>query len=195
MPTPPRTSLDHIVRAGRTILDEEGLDSLTMQRVAVVVGVRAPSLYKRVRDRAELVRLIAGDIELELGAMLDAAAATGDPRGNLRAIAHAFRTYALAHPGAYALLFARLPDAWRLDPDPGPRTFDSLFRTVAELSGPEHVLEAARTVVAWASGFVGMELAGAFRLGGDVDAAFAYGVERIADAIGAGARQAVGPPP
>ena len=35
---------------------------------------------------------------------------------------------------------------------------------------PEHGLEAARTVVAWANGFVGMELAGAFRMGGDVDA-------------------------
>ena len=194
MPTPPRTSLDRIVRAGRTILDEEGLDSLTMQRVAGAVGVRAPSLYRHVRDRAELVRLIAGDIEGELGAAMDAAATTGDPRGDLRAIAHAFRAYALAHPGAYALLFARLPDAWRLDPDPGSRTFESLFRTVAALSGPEHVLEAARTVVAWASGFVGMELAGAFRLGGDVDAAFAYGVERIADAIGTAHRPAAGPP-
>ncbi|MEW6223599.1 MAG: WHG domain-containing protein [Chloroflexota bacterium] len=194
MPTPSRTSLDRIVRAGRTILDEDGLDSLTMQRVAGAVGVRAPSLYKHVRDRAELVRLIAGDIERELGAAMDLAATTGDPRGDLRAIAHGFRAYALAHPGAYALLFARLPDAWRLDPDPGTRTFESLFRTVAALSGPQHVLEAARTVVAWASGFVGMELAGAFRLGGDVDAAFAYGVERIADAIGAAHRAAAGPP-
>ena len=51
------------------------------------------------------------------------------------------------------------------------------------LAGPDHVLEAARTVVAWASGFVGMELAGAFRLGGDVDAAFDYGARRIAAAI------------
>jgi hypothetical protein len=30
-----------------------------------------------------------------------------------------------------------------------------------------------------------MELAGAFRLGGDVDRAFAYGIERLTDAIAA----------
>jgi AcrR family transcriptional regulator len=194
MPTPSRTPLDHIVRAGRTILDEEGLDALTMQRVAGAVGVRAPSLYKHVRDRAELVRMIAGDVERELGASLDSAATTGDPRSNLRAIAHAFRMYALTHPGAYALLFARLPDAWRLDPDPDSRIFDCCSapsRRCPARAPPR----AARTVVAWASGFVGMELAGAFRLGGDVDAAFAYGVERIADAIGTAARQAAGPPP
>ena len=53
------------------------------------------------------------------------------------------------------------------------------------MAGPEDGLEAARTVVAWANGFVGMELAGAFRMGGDVDAAFTYGAERIARAISA----------
>ena len=58
-----------------------------------------------------------------------------------------------------------------------------MFSTVAALAGPDRVLEASRTIVAWASGFVRVELAGAFRLGGDVDAAFEYGVERIAEAI------------
>jgi hypothetical protein len=38
-------------------------------------------------------------------------------------------------------------------------------------------------VVAWAHGFVSMELAGAFRLGGDVDDAFAFGVDRLASAL------------
>jgi AcrR family transcriptional regulator len=155
-----------------------------MARVAGLVGVRAPSLYKHVRDRATLARMIARDVERELGAELAAAAVTGDPRGDLRAIATSFRAWAHAHPGGYALLFTRLPEGWRLDPDPDAGTFDPLFRTVAALSGPADVLVAARTVVAWASGFVGMELAGAFRLGGDVDAAFRYGVDRVADAIG-----------
>ena len=49
--------------------------------------------------------------------------------------------------------------------------------------GPDHALEAARTVTAWAHGFISMELAGAFRLGGDVEAAFTFGVTRLADAL------------
>ena len=59
MPTPAHTSLDAIVRSGRAIIETEGLAGLTMQRVADAVGVRPPSLYKRVRNRGALVRLIA----------------------------------------------------------------------------------------------------------------------------------------
>jgi hypothetical protein len=42
---------------------------------------------------------------------------------------------------------------------------------------------AARMFVAWAQGFVSMELAGAFRLGGDVEAAVEYGLERLTAAL------------
>ena len=54
MPTPERTSYAEIVAAGRDILEESGPTGLTMQSVAQRVGVRAPSLYKRVRDRDAL---------------------------------------------------------------------------------------------------------------------------------------------
>lgn len=183
MPSPSRTSLEAIVEAGRAILETDGLDALTMQRVAASVGVRAPSLYKRVRDRDALVRLIAQDVVADLGATLSEAASTGDPRADLRQISLAFRAWAHRRPGGFALLFARLPDTWRLEPEAGSSALDAMFRTVAALSGPDDLLPAARTVVAWASGFVLMELAGAFRLGGDVDAAFAFGVDRITAAI------------
>jgi AcrR family transcriptional regulator len=183
VPTPARTSIDAIVIAGRDILEAEGLDGLTMQRVASAVGIRAPSLYKRVRDRRDLVRLIVEDVSREFARILDGAAVTGSPQRDLRALAMAFRAYAHEHPEAYALLFARLPEGARPDAELTARGTETILRTARSLAGPERALEAARTVVAWAHGFVSMELAGAFRLGGDIDRAFAFGVDRLTISI------------
>ncbi len=183
MPTPAHTSVDDIIRAGRAVLEEEGLEGLTMQRVATAVGVRAPSLYKRVRGRADLLRLIANDIAFELGATLDAAATSGDPSTDMRRLAEAFRGFAHAKPAAYGLLFARLPEGSRLDPEPNARASEAVLRTATSLAGSAHALDAARTVTAWTHGFVSMELAGAFRLGGEVDRAFDFGVTRLSTAI------------
>ena len=66
LPTRPRTSTAEIVTAARCILEAQGLEALTMQAVAHAVGVRGPSLYKRVRDRSEVMRLIANDVLREL---------------------------------------------------------------------------------------------------------------------------------
>src|SRR5512132_958222 len=106
MAAPAQTSLAAVVAAGRRILEQEGVQGLTMQRVAATVGVRAPSLYKRVADRGDLIRLILEDVASELTEELDRAATTGEPRQDLRALATAFRGFAHARPAAYALLFA-----------------------------------------------------------------------------------------
>lgn len=111
MPTPARTSLDDIVQAGRDILASDGLPALTMQAVADRVGVRAPSLYKRVRSRDDLVRLIATTVAHELGDQLDALVsrdgATSDAQAQLTELAHAVRAFARARPDEYRLIFAR----------------------------------------------------------------------------------------
>ncbi|MGW4157930.1 TetR/AcrR family transcriptional regulator, partial [Micromonospora chersina] len=72
MPTPERTSLDAIVEAARTIVESQGLAHLTMQAVAERVGVRAPSLYKRVRNRDALVQLVTEATLLDLERDLEA---------------------------------------------------------------------------------------------------------------------------
>jgi hypothetical protein len=49
--------------------------------------------------------------------------------------------------------------------------------------GSQHALLAARTIVAWAHGFITMELTGAFRLGGDLEQAWSYGLDQVLAAI------------
>lgn len=183
LPTPARTSTDQIVAVARTMLETRGLDALTMQAVAHAVGVRGPSLYKRVRDRAELIRLISNDALRELGARLDCLVRGSTPREDLHAMACEYRAFAHTYPRTYGLLFAPVPEDWQGDLELTQYASALLLRSVAEIAGERDTLPAARTVVAWLHGFVSMELAGAFRLGGDVSVAFDYGLERIIAAI------------
>jgi AcrR family transcriptional regulator len=179
MPTPSRTSLEAIVAAGRTALRDGGLDALTMQRVAELVGVRAASLYKRVPSRAGLVRLVVEDVFDDLGSRLDAAATTGDPAIDLRALGGVLREFAHEDRYGFDLLFSPLPQ----DASPDPARFEAasapILRVATALAGSEHALPAARTVTAWAAGFLRMELAGDFHLGGDVAEAFDFGIRTL----------------
>jgi TetR/AcrR family transcriptional regulator, tetracycline repressor protein len=54
---PPRERLtrERIVAAALRIMDEEGLDAVTMRRIAREVGVEAMSLYNHVRDKEDLL--------------------------------------------------------------------------------------------------------------------------------------------
>jgi AcrR family transcriptional regulator len=168
MPTPERTTLPDIVEAGRDLLESGGQDRLTMQAVAERVGVRAPSLYKRVRDRDALLLLVAEATADELTGRLAASGST------VAGLARAYRTFAHEYPEGFRLLYAVDGASEALDRAAGP-----VLDATRALVGEAHALEAARLVVAWATGFLSMELAGAFRLGGDVDDAFEYGLERL----------------
>ncbi|PRB10650.1 TetR/AcrR family transcriptional regulator [Microbacterium sp. MYb62] len=168
MPTPERTSVEQIVTAGREILEIAGPAGLTMQAVAGRVGVRAPSLYKRVRDRDALHTAVAAASIDALTARLDAA---GDDIG---ALAHAYRAFAHQHPEGFRIMFTIAAPHDALERSAAP-----LIRAASALVGQEDALDAARLFTAWATGFLQMELSGAFRLGGDVDGAFEYGLARL----------------
>jgi AcrR family transcriptional regulator len=150
-----------------------------MQRLAKAVGVKAPSLYKHVDGRDHLIRLIAEDVVADLIVALDDAVAGVDPGEDLAALAHALRDFAHANPEAYGLLFSRLPEEQRPDAVLMEQGVAALLRTTGALAGSADALEAARTVTAWGHGFITMELAGAFRMGGDVDHAFQFGLDRL----------------
>jgi len=191
MPTPERTSLAAIVDAGRELLELHGLEGLTMQAVATSVGVRAPSLYKRVSNRDALIALVADATLRDLGEAADRAAAEAgtDAGDRLRALARALRAFARRRPVAFRMVFAPTSDL-QLDARSLRASSVAVVQAAADLAGEEHALDAARTFTAWANGFVSMELAGAFRLGGDVDRAFDYGVEALVAAVAGAGRPA-----
>ncbi len=172
MPAPERTTLPAIVDAARALLEQGGPAHVTMQAVADRVGVRAPSLYKRVRDRDELLRRVAEAAASDLSARF---AATD---GSIPDLAQAYRAFARRTPESFRLLVAS---------DAASGAFadvsDPILRATTHMVGEAHALDAARLVTAWATGFLTMELAGAFRLGGDLDDAFRYGLDRIVEGL------------
>jgi AcrR family transcriptional regulator len=178
-PAPSRTSVDAIVAAARRILETDGLSAITMRNVAEAVGVQGPSLYKRVPDRAALVRTVADGVVADLARTLMRATETGDPDTDLRTVADAYRDFVHRNPNGYRLVFADLPAGAGPDPAALAALADPIVRAMWAVAGELDALEGARTFVAWAHGFVTMELAGAFRLGGDLDAAYAFGIESI----------------
>jgi len=182
-PAPARTSPDAILSAARAILEEDGLDAVVMSRVAERVGVRGPSLYKHVTDRAALIRAVGEAVTADLARHLSLAVSSGDARADLTATAHAYRAFVQANPHGYGLLFANLSPDLQPDPEAIAELARPIVEAMSAIVGPDDALPAARTFVAWAHGFVSMELAGAFRLGGNLDEAYAAGVATILDGI------------
>jgi AcrR family transcriptional regulator len=189
-PARARTSNDEIVAAGRELLEAGGLDAVTMQAVAERVGVRAPSLYKRLPNRAALIAAIGAAAFDDLGRQIAPFSRGADPAAGLRSVAAAFRAFAHANPRAYELLFMNLPPESRPPAERNALASAPLLALAERLVGPDEALEAARLVTAFAHGFVSMELAGAFRLGGDVDQAYSYGVDVLVGALASGRRAA-----
>ncbi|PPI21744.1 TetR/AcrR family transcriptional regulator [Rathayibacter sp. AY1B5] len=176
MPTPDRTSLEAIVRAAGELLERDGLAGVTMQAVAQSVGVRAPSLYKRVEGRETLIRLVAADA---LTVLADRLADAPDAA----ALADRLRAFGHERPAAFLLVMAPAPGTPVAAQEYRDAASARLLDLTAQLAGEEDALEAARTLTAWATGFIGMEITGAFTLGGDGESAWRFGLGRIVSAL------------
>ena len=102
----PRAGLspDAVVEIALTLIDEKGLEALSLAAVADRAGVAAPSLYKHVGSLADLHTLLARRIMRQLTARF-AGAAMGRSRDEaVEALMRSYRAYVVANPGRYALI-------------------------------------------------------------------------------------------
>ena len=96
---------EQIARAALALLDEVGLDGLTMRRLAERLGVRAASLYRHVRHKDELLILLADEVSREIPLVEP----SGSWREQLVAMAHQVRRGLCAHRDGARLLASTAP--------------------------------------------------------------------------------------
>ena len=103
-----------VVAAAHDIVSTEGLDALSLRRVAKVLGVTAPALYGYVEDKVDLLRALA---DVEFTRLSDAFAAidASDPLERVRMQAKAYVNQALADPALFEVIFQIRPD-WANQP-------------------------------------------------------------------------------
>jgi TetR/AcrR family tetracycline transcriptional repressor len=89
-----------VVRAALVLLDEVGLDNLTMRRLAEGLGIKAASLYRHVRNKDELLALLGDEISSEI----PLPSAAGSWRNQLTEMGWNVRRGLLAHRDAARVL-------------------------------------------------------------------------------------------
>jgi AcrR family transcriptional regulator len=181
---------ERVIASAAQIADAEGLGAVTLARVAADLGMRPPSLYNHVEGRAGLMRALRLESVGELGAAMTDAAVGRSREEALRAVAVAYRAYALEHPGRYATTLGA-PTAG--DPEAIAAAEAAIKPIVAILSGwsveGDEALHLVRVIRSALHGFVSIELGGGFGLPLDLDTSFALLVDSLVAAITAAAPQ------
>lgn len=188
----PRAGLsrDAVVKIALSLVDDggaRGFADLTLAKVASAAGVATPSLYKHVGSLAELRREVAIASVRELTTTSAAATVGRSGADAMRALAHAWRDFAAAHPGWYA--------ATQVAPDPDDpaaaehraAAAQSVALAGAVLRGfdlrDDATIDAVRAMRAAIHGFVTLELGGGFRLPQDVDRSFDVLLDMLAAGV------------
>jgi AcrR family transcriptional regulator len=181
----PRAGLStaSVVASAAEIADAEGLDGLTLARLAASVGVRTPSLYNHVGSLDDVRRRVALVGLRELADTLRDAAVGRAGDDALMAVAAAYRDHARRHPGRYAAT-QRAPGA--ADDDLVAAAGAAVDVLLAILRGygleGDDAIHAARGVRSALHGFVALETSGGFGLPVDLDESF----ERMVAALARG---------
>lgn len=176
--TGPRPGLDEeaVLRAATALVDAEGLEALSLARLAEALGVRAPSLYNHVSGLEGVRRGLALRGLRELTERAARAAIGKNGEAGLIAVADAYRTFAKEHPGLYAAGLLRAPGPEETELAAASEEMLDILRAVLAPYGlqGEKLIHALRAFRSLAHGFVSLELAGGFGIPVDLDASYHF---------------------
>jgi AcrR family transcriptional regulator len=170
----PRAGLttDGVVDVALALIDEKGLEALSLAAVADRAGVAAPSLYKHVGSLADLRDQMALKVVRQMTATF-AAVVMGRSRDEaVEALMRAYRTFAVQHPARYALV-PRDPlhrDGMAEAAQEQLEVFVAVMRGYG--LGAEAATHAIRRLRAAVHGFADLETNGGFGMPEDIEESY-----------------------
>jgi AcrR family transcriptional regulator len=177
----PRAGLspDAVVAVALTLVDDKGLEALSLAAVADRAGVAAPSLYKHVGSLADLRDLMALQVLREITAVFAEVVIGRSREDAVAALMRAYRTYVVTHPGRYALV--PLDPMHRDDLAGAARELLDVFFAVLRGYGLDEpaAVHATRRIRAAAHGFVDLEVRGGFGLAERIDATYEQVIDMV----------------
>ncbi|MDQ0120995.1 AcrR family transcriptional regulator [Pseudarthrobacter defluvii] len=166
------------------LIDQRGIDGLSLAVLAEQLGVRGPSLYKHVDGVDALRRGVMLAAKRALGDAMAHAAVGRSGADAIKAVCLAYRAWALDHPGQYPLsMRAPAPDDEE-DAAVSAQLVGIAYRVLAGygLEGDDAV-DATRFFRSALHGYVALETSGGFALPVDLDRSFQRLVGSVVTAI------------
>lgn len=160
----PRLTTTKVVDAAVELVDEQGVEGLTLAAVAARTGVATPSLYKHVASLGELRAHVGVRLLEEMTAWFTEAVLGRAGDEAVAALMHAYRAYVREHPKRYAALpMDPLHD--ELQRAAGTKLMEIMLATLRGfgLEGSEAV-HATRRLRVIVHGFASIESSGGFGL-------------------------------
>ena len=125
---------EQIIQAAISIMAEHGLQGATTRRIAEVMGVSEPALYKYFRGKKKLVLEALGEVGNRFVGTLTAAAEAGaDVPERVYAMSEALYAFVMEHPEESMLLFETITAA--RDPEIRAALGEKLLEYTGFLSG------------------------------------------------------------
>lgn len=179
---------DDVVAAGAELADARGLDGVTLAAVAQRLRVRSPSLYAHIGGLEDLHRRLSLMGAQALREAFLEAARGREGEEALRALFHAYRSFARLHPGLYAATQRGVAAEYDEElTDALQSVLDPVLRALTEEGVPEEALiHVTRGVRSALHGFVTLELEGGFGLPDSVEESF----RRLVDLLLSGVKGA-----
>ena len=175
---PGRAGLDKavVVRAAIALINAEGSEALTINRLARELKVQPPSLYNHINGLAELRRALALVNAQWLGDRLTEAAIGQSGQAGISALAHAYRAYIKTYPDLYQsslLASGNLSEPYPELQAAEERVVRVVMALVASVGVKgEAAIHAVRGLRSLVHGFATLEVSGGFGLPIDLDESF-----------------------
>ena len=180
MPYPSQVNREIIVEKAREMIDSEGVDHISLSKLATALGIKAPSLYRYFDNKTELLQAVNTLTVQHLAGACLASIKNSDaqtPQERLLVMGDAYRAFAREHRATYILAYTNSSAEMRPDDAMLPGIALPLQAVFAELTGENDALAAMGGAWALLHGFLMLELNQQFRRLNDTSATFTQVLE------------------